>query len=263
VLSKKFHNPQKLPLAGLAETPKARSHRFRPLGWGLLVSALAAAASYLLPEDQASSGVALVFLISTYLLCLRVSASGSPEYYGLTLGGLMESSPLSARRLGRETLVAFLGATLVALIVLPPFWWGFTRWYEPTQGFDLSAALSLNGQHAPGRWLLDLVLWHVIAVALPEEAFFRGYLQSTLSDRSAWPSSGEVARTTWSILIVSALFACGHLATDPHPARLAVFFPSLLFGLVRARTGGIGAAVFLHAECNVFSQLLGQGYGLY
>jgi membrane protease YdiL (CAAX protease family) len=47
------------------------------------------------------------------------------------------------------------------------------------------------------------------------------------------------------------------------PARLAVFFPALLFGWLRARTGGIGASVCFHAICNVYSQLLGRGYGAY
>ena len=50
---------------------------------------------------------------------------------------------------------------------------------------------------------------------------------------------------------------------EPLPARLAVFFPALLFGWLRARTGGIGASVCLHAICNVYSQMLGRGYGVY
>ena len=35
-------------------------------------------------------------------------------------------------------------------------------------------------------------------------------------------------------------FALGHVATEVHPNRLAVFFPSLLFGYLRTRRGGIG-----------------------
>ena len=58
-------------------------------------------------------------------------------------------------------------------------------------------------------------------------------------------------------------FALGHLATVHSPARLAVFFPSLLFGWLRARTRGIGASCLFHAMCNVFSEVLGKGYGLY
>ena len=50
--------------------------------------------------------------------------------------------------------------------------------------------------------------------------------------------------------------------TEPHPARLAVFFPSLLFGWLRARTGGIGTSVIFHAMCNLFVAVLARGYGL-
>ena len=40
-----------------------------------------------------------------------------------------------------------------------------------------------------------------------------------------------------------------------------MFFPALLFGWLRCRTGGIGAA-WLHAMSNLFSATLGRGYGL-
>ena len=55
----------------------------------------------------------------------------------------------------------------------------------------------------------------------------------------------------------------GHFVTIPVPARLAVFFPSLVFGWLRAKTGGIGAPLAFHAFCNVFSEILGRAYGVY
>ena len=48
----------------------------------------------------------------------------------------------------------------------------------------------------------------------------------------------------------------------PPPARLAVFFPALLFGLLRAWRGGIGAAMLLHALSNVLAELLEKGFSL-
>jgi membrane protease YdiL (CAAX protease family) len=65
------------------------------------------------------------------------------------------------------------------------------------------------------------------------------------------------------LLAASAIFALGHVATVQLPTRLAVFFPALLFGWLRARTGGIGASVCFHMICNVYSQALGRGYGIY
>ena len=59
-----------------------------------------------------------------------------------------------------------------------------------------------------------------------------------------------------------AIFAVGHLLTEPYPGRLAVFFPSLVFGFLRAREGGVGASIVFHALCNLFASYLGQSYGL-
>jgi hypothetical protein len=102
----------------------------------------------------------------------------------------------------------------------------------------------------------------VVIVALPEEAFYRGYLQSRFED--AWPSRGRLfgAPVGPAILVTSAVFALGHVATIRDPGRLAVFFPSLAFGWLRARTGGVGAPIAFHALCNLFSESLMRGYGL-
>ena len=58
----------------------------------------------------------------------------------------------------------------------------------------------------------------------------------------------------------AALFALVHLATEPHPAKLAVFFPGLLFGWLRAWRGGIGAAIVFHALSNVLAEILVRGW---
>lgn len=247
--------------AALQEAPTGPA-RLHPLVIAAAVSVLATALSHGLPENFAASGVALVFLASTYALCLRVGHPLPPAHYGLSLGGLMEPEPLGPLRVLRELAQALSVATLVALLIFPPFWWGFVTWYAPSSPFDLARAFTFDGASSPAKWLLEMSLWHVLGVALPEEAFFRGYLQTSL--REKWTAEWRLGPLplSWAIVATSAVFALGHLATDPHPARLAVFFPSLLFGAVRGATGGIGAAVFLHAECNLFSQWLAQGYGL-
>jgi membrane protease YdiL (CAAX protease family) len=65
------------------------------------------------------------------------------------------------------------------------------------------------------------------------------------------------------LIVSAALFAIGHLLTEVNPNRLAVFFPALVFGWLRARTGGVGASVAFHALCNIFSEMLGRAYGVY
>jgi membrane protease YdiL (CAAX protease family) len=204
----------------------------------------------------------LVFLAATYAFALNRDSAHAPAHFGLSLGGIFDIEPLRTWRMIGEVVQALAAASLVALFVLPPFWAGFHVWYEPAESFNWDRAVT--GESSTGlSFLVDLSLGHLLVVALPEEAFFRGYLQTTVDDRWHGRISLLGARIGPSLLIVSALFALGHFTTTLSLSRLAVFFPSLLFGWLRARTGGVGASIFLHAQCNVFSALLGKGYGLY
>jgi hypothetical protein len=110
-------------------------------------------------------------------------------------------------------------------------------------------------------WLINLLLVQLLLVALPEEVFYRGYLQSRLDgligrDRRILGVEMNVAST----VLTSTLFAIGHVVTIQSPTRLAVFFPSLLFGWMRRATGGILAPILFHAICNIAVQLLSQFY---
>lgn len=96
----------------------------------------------------------------------------------------------------------------------------------------------------------------VVVVALPEEYFFRGYLQTTLN--RVWPAKRRVlgAPVSFSVVVTSALFALGHVLVDFNGLRFAVFFPSLLFGWMRQATGSILAGVLFHAASNIVSGAL-------
>jgi membrane protease YdiL (CAAX protease family) len=224
-----------------------------PLLVSLLATIVATALSYALPDSQAATGVGLVFLVFTYLLVLRDADAATVKESGLSLGGLFEPEPLSPAQLARSALTALGWAFAFALVLFPPFWLGFVAWHAPAAHFAPASLLALGRD----------VLGQVFGVAFPEEVFFRGYLQSALN--RAWPPRFKVfgAPLGPSLLVASAIFALGHLSTDPHPARLAVFFPSLVFGVVRARTGGVGASIAFHALCNLFASFLGRSYGLY
>jgi len=87
-------------------------------------------------------------------------------------------------------------------------------------------------------------------VALPEEFFYRGYLQTRLRD--AWPWGRVVlgVRLGPAFFLTAALFALGHLAIF-QVWRLGVFFPALLFGFLREKTGTVIGAALFHALCNL------------
>jgi membrane protease YdiL (CAAX protease family) len=156
---------------------------------------------------------------------------------------------------------------------------GDIRWTRPNAGgislpLDRTKKITLSTT-APillGRWKIDsdapvstsrtswwwLLMWlnQLILVALPEEWFFRGYLQKRLDE--VWIPKWHILGTQlgWGWLASSLMFALGHLVHNPSPHRLAVFFPSLLFGWLRARTDSVLASTGYHAACNVLAQAL-------
>ncbi len=223
----------------------------RSLLIALAVSAVATAASWGLRDSIVATAVGGVFLGATWLLVLR-RRDADVRGWGLALGGLLEVPPAPWRVTIRDGAIALAWAVLLALLLFPGFAVAFARYWHVR-----------HIAWMPPPKLADAVLGQLVVVALPEEAFFRGYLQTAL-DRE-WGRKLEIfgARIGPGLLVSSVLFALGHLATVPHPARLAVFFPSLVFGWLRARTGGIGAGVAFHAMCNLLSDGLARGSGLH
>lgn len=103
-------------------------------------------------------------------------------------------------------------------------------------------------------------LTQTLVVALAEELFFRGYLQERL--QQLFPAKRKLFGAPFGLAIVltSVVFALAHFVGEYRPYRLGPFFPSLLFGWFRARTGSILAAVGFHAYANLLSDTLQQLY---
>ncbi len=101
-----------------------------------------------------------------------------------------------------------------------------------------------------------VALSQIVVIAVPEEFFFRGYLLTRLEER--WPSRRRLwgAPVGWPLVLSSVLFGLGHVLVDFDPQRMVVFFPGLVFGFMRARTGSIAAGALFHALCNLFSDVL-------
>lgn len=114
-------------------------------------------------------------------------------------------------------------------------------------------------------WLLLWALTHFLLIALPEEYFYRGYLQTRLDDyfqaRGVRPRFLGFSPANWA---TSALFALGHLLIPIGGsfllARGAVFFPSLIFGWMRERSGSILPAVIFHGAANMMVLLVSVHY---
>lgn len=109
-------------------------------------------------------------------------------------------------------------------------------------------------------WLLWLLLTQLVAVALPEEVFFRGYVLLRL--RTLWPPRRQLFGVPYGAahVLTAILFAFVHLATIPSPHRLLVFFPALLFAWLAQRSGSVIPAVVHHALANVTLQVVARFY---
>lgn len=206
-----------------------------------------------------------LFIAALFLILSIRLARGNLKHYGIELGGLLSppednknAGPLGLYDLGRAIRKAIPDglretafAVGIALIVFPPFVVGFWWWHAP----ELPFVFTLPPE-AP-----SFVLAQFVMVALPEEAFFRGYIQTTLFDAEKSRVRILGASIAPKAFIAQAvLFALVHFVVDMNPARLAVFFPALAFGWMRALRGGIGAALVFHALCNIFSEILTRGW---
>jgi hypothetical protein len=103
---------------------------------------------------------------------------------------------------------------------------------------------------------LQVLLWELFFVALPEEFFYRGYVQGRLS--VLFSGRCRVLRTSVGVPLPAsaALFALHHWLVSPAPERLLVFFPALLFGWLREASRSLVAPALFHAACNLFAILL-------
>jgi membrane protease YdiL (CAAX protease family) len=107
---------------------------------------------------------------------------------------------------------------------------------------------------------LMLTAAQLVVVALPEELFFRGYVQGRLED--AWPPKWNLfgARVGGAWIVSSALFALGHYLVTFEPQMLTRFFPGLVFGWMFARTRSILAGTIFHATCNLLMEVLATSF---
>lgn len=138
-------------------------------------------------------------------------------------------------------------------IVFPPFLIAAHFWYE--------IVFHLKGfSFPPYPNMLNILFFQVLLVALPEEFFFRGYMQTTFNEifKSRWRILG--VNLGWSWILTAALFALAHSIVVVQWWHFAIFFPALLFGYLRERTGSITVPILFHAASNIILDFFSRGY---
>ena len=224
-----------------------------PLREALLLWALSFVAIFVAHATAASLAKPVATVAFLYLPLWAMRRRGEDyQDYGVTF------------RAWRKDLLL---AAAVCVIVLPLYtagFWGATqlRPHLPDWAQMVLAPLTGKGRLFHPRLPNGFALWvldQLLVVALPEEFFFRGYLQARLA--LVWPGGARVLGATLgpAFLVTAALFALVHLAVF-HAWRLAVFFPALLFGYMRARTGTVLGSTLVHATFNLYSLFLDTSF---
>lgn len=230
----------------------AADERRRTIAEVLILFAVATGAASALYNVGQSIGFvhrnlpALVALVFLGLPQLALGRRGNIERYGFTT----------------QPLALGLGIAAVAIAaVLPLFVGGFV--------VVVRAACAHAPAWVPGScaralhpvWRLppDFAMQaaaQLVVVALPEELFFRGYVQGRLED--ALPPTKKLlgARVGAAWILGAALFALGHFLVTFEPQMLSRFFPGLAFGWMYARTRSILAGTIFHAACNLLMAVL-------
>ena len=241
----------------LARRAPARARRELVLTWAACVALLAAAklVAGLEPTGLLSGNLAGVAAFLFIVLPeRRIHAEGERwADFGLPWSGL--ASGETWRGWGRGLAVGLV----VCAVVFPVFFAGFWAYGRLLPSVPRGLAAVLAPYAVPSTPHLRLpphlalaALVQLLVVALPEELFYRGWMQTTWA--AAEPGRGVRllgARLGAGFLATQALFAAGHLVVL-QPWRLATFFPGLLFGWLRERTGDLAAPVVVHALSNLF-----------
>jgi membrane protease YdiL (CAAX protease family) len=230
--------------------------------WAAAVVGLAAAKLLSLVEPTGLLGANLAGVAALLFVLLPDRSirrrAESWEAHGLPWWGPLDAR--TWRAWGRGAAVALLVCAVIFPLFLAAFM-GFAEILPTLPGPAARALAPYRALPEPAFRLPEglalLVPVQLLVVALPEELFYRGWMQGRWAATD--PGRGRTilgARLGAGFLGTQALFALGHLAAGPQLWRLGTFFPGLLFGWLRARTGNVAAPVLVHALSNLFLRTL-------
>ena len=142
---------------------------------------------------------------------------------------------------------------LVTLILIPPFMGAAHFWMVHVSHYQTFSA-------APFRFFTEVCFAQLIAVALPEEFFFRGYFQGRLNTffKPRWNILGVRLGYDW--LLTAVIFAFAHSVIQVQWWHFSIFFPALVFGWLREKTGSITAPILFHTFCNCWTTWFVRSY---
>lgn len=101
-------------------------------------------------------------------------------------------------------------------------------------------------------FMFERTLSNLILTSIPEEGFYRGFVQTQLGDYFKNTTRGKIS----ALLLTSLLFAGAHVFWSPNLGMLAfTFLASLLYGGVYWYSGKIESAILCHFLLNLIHMI--------
>jgi membrane protease YdiL (CAAX protease family) len=127
----------------------------------------------------------------------------------------------------------------------------FGLWLLTRCGFEPSLRVVPQGN----RQILSWLLYQFLYVALAEEVFFRGYLQSNILRLTATirQEADRASLRNWISIILSAVcFAAAHVIVQGQAISVLTFLPGIVLGWLFIRTKSLLAPIIFHGLANIF-----------
>jgi membrane protease YdiL (CAAX protease family) len=115
----------------------------------------------------------------------------------------------------------------------------------------LGLELPLQAVLPPKQGWFSWLLYQFLYVAVAEEIFFRGYIQSNVLRLTDTIKYSQAAAPQWTSIVVSAgFFAVAHILIYGHIIAALTFLPGLVLGWLFARTRSLLAPILFHGLAN-------------
>jgi membrane protease YdiL (CAAX protease family) len=96
------------------------------------------------------------------------------------------------------------------------------------------------------------LFYQFMYVAMAEEVFFRGYVQSNILRLAGPLIGGRTRPAEWASIAISAVcFAVAHVIVQGQLVSVLTFLPGLVLGWLFIRTGSLLAPILFHGLANV------------
>jgi len=198
--------------------------------------------------------LALLIALGLTRLILLIKSGPVAGYVDLILAGIWLYLPAIFIWVRKESLIDFaitrlnlgkglLWLILASLLIFPTFY--LISYLGATKFLDYQFVLTIP------KNFLSLAISQLLLISLPEEWFFRGYLQGRFNQVFGKKWKFLSAQIGPGLFLATILFALAHFTFRPFPDRLLVFFPALAFGWLREKTDSLLAPVLFHFLANL------------